>query len=144
MDRREEILARLAVVAAGISGVVTAVRNSVGLSDDKRPAIDILDADEVSAPALSSQGKGPQLVTMTPEIYIMVAETPENLGPAINAIRASVIKAILEDTDLQNLTGDNGSIRYEGCATGLSRGRSMEGEMGASIAFTYPFFLSEL
>ena len=38
----------------------------------------------------------------------------------------------------------DGDIRYEGCATALARGRSMEGEMGVSFSFTYVLRPEEL
>lgn len=144
MDRREDILARLLVVAQGLPGMTAAVRNAGGLSDDKRPAVVILDADEVAEPAADSRGRGPQMVTMTPEIYILLSGAPADVGTQINAMRAGLIKAVLDDAALQTLVTTNGAIRYEGCATGLARGRSMEGEMGVSIGFTYPLRTNEL
>lgn len=144
MDRRESILARLLVVAEGVQGIARAHRNTMGLSDDARPAIIILDADEAGEGVNSTRGKGPQMMVLNPEIYILASGKSDSVGSVINELRVTFLKAVLEDAELQTLTGQNGSVTYEGCATGLSRGRSMEGEMGVSIAFTYPFLPSEL
>lgn len=144
MDRREEILARLLVVAQGMSGITTAVRNGSGLSENKMPAIVILDADDQAQGAADGRGRGPQMVTVTPEIYILLAGDSDDIGSQINGFRAALIKAVLADGNLNTLTGPNGAITYDGCATGLARGRSMQGEMGVSLSFTYPLIPNEL
>lgn len=145
-DRRELVLARLLVVSEGVEGVVTAQRNKRLLVDAKRPAIVFFDADE---DAMEEDGGGakpgnaPNLVTMTPEIFLMLGTVPENVGSEINAFRLLFLKAVLFDADLKTIMGSNGRIKYNGCATGLSQGRNMEAEMGVMISFTYPFMPSE-
>ena len=74
---------------------------------------------------------------MTPEIYLMLGAKPEDVGTVINGFRAVFIKAVLMDPGLASIVGSNGDIRYEGCATGLARGRTMEAEMGLSFTFSY-------
>jgi hypothetical protein len=74
----------------------------------------------------------------------MLGAKPEELGTAINALRAQLVKAILTDTGLLAILGSNGEARYEGCATALARGRSMEGEMGVSFSFAYVLRPEEL
>ena len=80
----------------------------------------------------------------TPEIYILLGAKPEELGSVINALRARFVKSVLDDSQLGSIVGTNGDIRYEGCATALARGRSMEGEMGVSFSFTYVLRPEEL
>ena len=148
-DKREQILARLLVLAAGLEGIVTAVRNEPLVDEMLFPVVQILDADETSEdrdPPMSGRGLavGAQRVGMTPEIYITLGAAPEAVGTAINVLRGRLIKAVLEDAELRTLTGPNGGIRYEGCATGLSRGRTLEGEMGVSFTFTYLLKTSDL
>ena len=141
-DKREAILARLLVIAEGMSEFKTRTRNTMAPSDTQRPAIQILDADETADDGIDGRGRPsntPNLVGMNPEIYILDGSKPETVGPEINAIRAAFIKAVFADTILADLLGTNGGIRYEGCATGLARGRTMEGEMGVSLTFTYVF-----
>ena len=138
-DRREMILARLLEIARGIEGIAAAFRNRDEISEKQRPTVVILDADEAADDADPSQrpSRSPRRVAMTPEIYILLGSRPENLGTAINALRARLVKAVLTDSTLLSIVGSNGDIRYEGCATALARGRSMEGEMGVSFSFTY-------
>jgi hypothetical protein len=138
MSKREDILARLVVVCSGIEGVVLCARNRDEISDRQKPAIIIMDADEA---AIEGEPKrpGPQIISMTPEIYILLSGEPATVGTELNAMRAALLSAVLNDATLRTITGPNGAIRYEGCATGLSRGRSMEGEMGVSLSFQYPF-----
>ena len=48
MDRREHILERLVAIAGALPGVNTAVRNQDEISERKRPAVAIFDADEAA------------------------------------------------------------------------------------------------
>ena len=145
-DRREMILTRLLEIAVGVEGIVAAFRNRDEISEKQRPAIVILDADEAAddADPNSRPSRAPRRVAMTPEIYILLGAKPEDLGTAINTRRARFVKAVLGDAQLSLIVGSNGDIRYEGCATALARGRSMEGEMGVSFSFTYVLRPEEL
>ena len=145
-DRREMILTRLLEIAVGVEGIVAAFRNKDEISERQRPAIVILDADEAAddADPASRPSRAPRRVAMTPEIYILLGAKPEDLGTAINRLRARFVKSVLGDSQLGSIVGTNGDIRYEGCATALARGRSMEGEMGVSFSFTYVLRPEEL
>ena len=146
IDRREMILARLLEIARGIDGIESAFRNRDEIGEKQRPAIVILDADEAADdgdPGLRP-ARSPRRVAMTPEIYIMLGAKPEHIGTSINTLRARLIKAILGDAELSLIVSSNGDIRYEGCATALARGRTMEGEMGVSFSFTYVLRPDEL
>ena len=145
-DRRELILVRLLEIAKGIEGIAGAFRNRDEISEKQRPAIVILDADEAAddADPGSRPARSPRRVAMTPEIYILLGAKPEELGSVINALRARFVKAVLGDVQLASIVGSNGEVRYEGCATALARGRSMEGEMGVSFSFTYVLRPEEL
>lgn len=146
IDRREMILSRLLEIASATEGVVAAFRNKDEISEKQRPAIVILDADEAAddADPTTRPSRSPRRVAMTPEIYILLGAKPEDLGTAINALRARFVRAVLGDAQLARIVGTNGAIRYEGCATALARGRSMEGEMGVSFSFTYVLRPEEL
>ena len=145
-DRREMILTRLLEIAVGVDGIVAAFRNKDEISEKQRPAIVILDADEAAddADPSSRPSRAPRRVAMTPEIYILLGAKAEDLGTAINTLRARLVKAILIDSSLLTILGSSGYARYEGCATALARGRSMEGEMGVSFSFTYVLRPEEL
>ena len=146
IDRRELILVRLLEIAKGIEGIAGAFRNRDEISEKQRPAIVILDADEAAddADPGSRPARSPRRVAMTPEIYILLGAKPEELGSVINALRARFVKSVLGDSQLGSIVGTNGDVRYEGCATALARGRSMEGEMGVSFSFTYVLRPEEL
>ena len=146
IDRREMILSRLLEIAGSTQGIVAALRNKDEISEKQRPAIVILDADEAAddADPTTRPSRSPRRVAMTPEIYILLGAKPEDLGTAINALRARFVKSVLGDSQLGSIVGTNGDIRYEGCATALARGRSMEGEMGVSFSFTYVLRPEEL
>ena len=146
IDRRELILVRLLEIAKGIEGIAGAFRNRDEISEKQRPAIVILDADEAAddADPTTRPSRSPRRVAMTPEIYILLGAKPEELGSVINALRARFVKSVLGDSQLASIVGSNGDIRYEGCATALARGRSMEGEMGVSFSFTYVLRPEEL
>ena len=140
MDRREQILQRLLEVAAAVPGVITAIRNQDEISERRRPAVAIFDADEIVDEASERQdhpGRAPNLVVMTPEVLILLGASPESIGTALNALRAKLVKAVLTDAQLIALAGTNGRVRYAGCSTHLGHGRSMEGFMGVQFAFAY-------
>ena len=140
MDKREQILARLVQVAQGVSGISTVTRNSDEISEHKRPAIAVFDSDESADEAAERQdhpGRAPNLVVMTPELLILLGTSPESVGPALNALRAKLVKAVLTDAQLIAFAGPNGRVRYAGCSTHLGHGRSMEGSMGVQFSFAY-------
>ncbi len=158
-DRRDAILARLEEIlkAATITisnGTIPAgnyVRNRNQLPKELVPGVIQLDADETRDPRFpSNQGRGgppgPGMMRMTPEVYVVLDQRkPNNLnvGPDLNLARAEIIRLVYRDTTLQKLTGDSGTIQYDGCVTDLARNRVMEGQMGLSITFVYPFVPGE-
>ncbi len=140
MDKREQILARLVEVAAQVPGIVTVVRNQDEVSERRRPAIAIFDADEALDERVEPNrhgGRAPDLVEMTPEVLIMLGANPESVGTALNVLRVKLIKAVLTDSALVAMFGPNGRARYTGCSTHLGHGRSMEGFMAVHFAFAY-------
>jgi hypothetical protein len=140
MDKREQILERLLEVAAAVPGIVTAVRNQDEISERRRPAIAIFDADESADEAAERQdhpGRAPNIVEMAPEMLILLGATPETVGSVLNELRARLVKAVLTDSQLIALAGPNGRVRYAGCTTHLGHGRSMEGSMAVHFTFAY-------
>lgn len=138
MSTREDILARLTIVASGVSGIATALRNSDATADTQLPAIIVYDADEVAdeRDLASRPTRTPRRVSMTPEILIKVVGVPETVGTTMNSILAELQTAVVTDATLIALVKD-GEIRYMGCATQLAIGRAMIGDMGVSFAFHY-------
>lgn len=141
-DKREEIMVRLVELGNILkdADLVKAVfRNQDEINDRNYPACLIMDADEevdMEVPG-SRPASGPTFVVMTPEVYFLLGAVPEEVGTKLNEMRRHWLYAVLNDTVLQDIVGTNGRIRYVGCATGLSRGRAVAGDIGVSIDFRY-------
>lgn len=136
-DRREAILARLLVIAQGVDGVVAARRNHLALSDRQGPTITIFEADEEAEEVVNGRewsGRGPFLMQMQPEVYVDLGGTPDTVGTDLNAIRATLIKAVLLDTTIKEMAA---KASYLGSSTDLSSQRDMKGKMSLAFSFTY-------
>lgn len=140
-DVREAILARLQVLFAGIVGTDHAFRNRLNIPDELLPAISVLDGDETPDDSGYGRGRpanGPLVMYLRPEIYGFVDANAADseVGPAVSALRAAILKAVLNDSTLLGLCKD-ADIRYEGFSSGLAGGRSLEGELGLALCFVY-------
>jgi hypothetical protein len=143
MDRQQEILARLfEVLKTCLDKPEHAFRNKLNLPDHLRPAIIMFDGDENTADDVDSYGRhrapGAQAIMMdaVPEIYVFVEGKEDEVGPALAALRAKILKAIYTDETLVALCA-NGDIRYQGYATGFATGKKVEAEAGIQISFRY-------
>lgn len=143
-DKREDILVAL---GAALTALLVAnslpdenyKRNAQEVPENQRPAIVTLDGDETVDDALNPYGKGKPTVktiplAMSPEIFVLLQETDEDIGPKLNEWRAKVAKAIMTDATLNSLCHE---IRYEGFTTALANGRSMEGQAKLHFSFIY-------
>ena len=140
MDKREQILRRLVAITTALPEIKTVVRNQDEVSEHKRPAIAVFDADESVEEAVDRRdhpGHAPTLLTMSPEVLILVGGQPQTVGTTLNALRSQLIKAVLADAELIGLAGANGRVAYIGCSTHLGHGRSMEGAMAVHFSFAY-------
>jgi hypothetical protein len=147
IDRREQIIARIVLIAGGLPGVKTVERNKTQISERQRPAIVVLDGNEEGAVgefALGRPAITPKIISMMPEVWLMVGGPKETVGSALNELRAAVVRAILEDFSLQDFVGETGGYQYQGCVTDLTLGEQSEGLMGLHFAFHYPLRSSEL
>lgn len=169
-DRRDLIIERLYTLLSDLEITLSAdnaalqlpttipsgnfVHNRNELPKELVPGVILLDADEVSDPRAlrpppgGSQGQiPPQLIKMTPEIYVVLdVRKPgnTNVGADLNLARLAILAAIWPDSTLQAIVGANGNIIYDGCVTDLARNRMMQGQLGISITFTYPLLPSEI
>jgi hypothetical protein len=142
LDFRENLLVRLLEIAEGIDGVKVALRNSIQIDDGDLPAILILDGDEETDQndaVAQRPSNAPRRIAMTPEIHVILAGKPEDVGTAINAWRKKVILAIFGDAELKSIMGSNGHIIYEGCSTPLAAGREMNAALMLHIKFSQIF-----
>lgn len=155
LQRLHTILGALSIqLSTGIISPGNYVRNRNELPKEKVPGIILLDADEVRDPRFPERdGRGTinnyslGLMKMTPEIYIVLdVRKPNNInvGTDLGIARAAILHAVLTDATLNTIVGSNGGITYDGCITDLARNRKMEGQMGISLTFTYPFIATEL
>lgn len=146
IDRREQLLARLVVVAKKVGGV-SVFRNRDAIPENERPAICILDAsEEASSKAIDIglRNKGVNIVTLMPEIYILATSESETIGNSINSIRMKLYKAFHQDAEILTICGTNGRVDYLGCETQFAQGRKMNGDMSVKFSFSYPMLQSEL
>lgn len=147
MDTREAVLKRLEEIYWAVPGIKSVYRNRDAVSDHDRPALVLFDSDEQADERNQGLGRGgaaANLIVMTPETYIYLGGLPANVGPALNQLRAAVIKAVLTDETLKELIGTNGAVRYEGCASTLTRGGEQRAMMGVAFSIQYPLFPSKL
>lgn len=138
-DNREAILARLAALAAAVTGVVHVGRNIERVNDTQLPAIVILEGDEDADdndPPRRGQ-PGPRRVRMTPQVVLCVADPSEQVGASLNTLRSGLISSVLNDATLRSLTLDEAVPRYDGLVTDLGLGRAMIGQMALRFTFTY-------
>jgi hypothetical protein len=165
-DRRQLVLNRLYVLLGGLTiplaGGPTGpleippghiVQNRNELPKELVPGIILLDADEIKDPRAQLRERGlaetrvpSNIMKMTPEIYVVLDTrgiTNKNVGQDLNTARLAILAAVLPDTQLQNIVGANGNIVYDGCVTDLARNRTMKGQLGVSITFTYPLIQNE-
>lgn len=149
MDKREAILERLLALLQGIPAqagydTYSVFRNRTLLKEDKRPAIALLDAGELSDTLLEARGRmffTPQVMTMLPQIFVLLKErtTPSNdgVGEELNVFRVAIIKAIAEDRALQQLCGPDGMVSLRRVTTDLQNGALLQGQMEMDFALTY-------
>ena len=141
MSRREEILARLATILPDVTGVNYFLHNdlSVPSTSEKLPCVVMFDGDEQAEESSFGRKRpaiAPNIIYMTPEVYLVLENNPGDVGTSLNAIMHRIVSTVLTDDQLLGLAHD-GDIRYEGLTSALSLGRSMEGEMGINLTIAY-------
>ncbi len=145
-SRREDILARLAVVVGDMAGVEFSGRNMDRQPDTKLPAAILFDGDEDVFENLRATGGAVNVVNMTPTIVVSLGEVPENVGTVTSEWLAKVQRAVLFDSEVDSLSGGrsasrripNGGARYLGCTTSLQEGRSAEVNLSVHFSIAYP------
>jgi hypothetical protein len=138
MDTREDILNRLVAIAATIDGISQTGRNIPVMTAANRPAIIIMDGGE-ERPAEDNKrdGRAAHKLIMRPVIVVAVSDSAETVGTLLNGFRAAILKAVLYDSPLSGLTGENGAVRYIGCETTAEKGQRVEADMSLTIELTY-------
>jgi len=137
--RREQILQRILVLGQAVSGINTAVRNVVDISDVSLPAFQLFDGNEdaVESDPMNRPTNAPRRVRMVPEMLITVGDQPDTVGTTMNDLSDNFLVALHNDETLRGLTLNGKGLRYHGCDTGLTRGRTMNQTMTLRLEFTY-------
>jgi hypothetical protein len=138
-DVREQILDRLRVLGK-VRGVSSVLRNEVVLSDGVAlPAVILYDGDEDVAPQPNSGRPAltHSVITMKPWFQITNQADAELIGESLNELRLRLIKAVLNDTTLVNLSAENRSVRYAGAATKFQQARAVQGDMAVQFQIGY-------
>jgi len=146
-DIREQILARLVTVCAGVTGIVSTGRNLTDVPLMQRPAVTINGGAEemVSSPRPNARFSQVQLMDLTPGITLLVrADTGAEAGTLMSLFRSRLVNAILADTTLRGIVTTNGAIRYEGCNEVDPTPESKEPRLELQVVFTYPLKLSDI
>lgn len=145
-EPRELILSRLVTVCAGVTGVVTAVRNQADIRVDLRPGVIVNDgAEEFIDKPRSSQFSAVQLMELMPQILILVrSDTGIEAGTLLTLFRNRIVRAVMADATLQGYVGTVGDMRYDGCSVEPPTPESKEPRMQIDIVFPYMFVLDEL
>lgn len=148
IDRRDQILDRLAAIAVAVPGVVTAGRNLIRQSDTALPSVSILEGDEEIVPNFTDKPtyrpEAPMTVQMSPHAIILVKNDAADIGTQLNALRGALIKAVLTDDALKGLVRNRTGIRYHGLASALALGRQLSADMGLVFRFDYVLRVDEL
>lgn len=148
-DLREQILARLTLVCAGVTGIAAAARNRLDVPGLYRPAAIVLDGAEqllLDRPGGSNARFGQvQLMELSPEIRLLLrADDGDDAGAVTSLFRGRVVNAILSDASLRSVLGVNGAMRYEGCSMPEPSPDTKEPRLDINIVFTYPLRLSDI
>lgn len=148
---REQILVRLTeLMSESYVAAQTVVRNRALTKQDDRPAVAILDGDEIARLTGDGLGRGnrgrvamgPQLMIMTPEVYVLPkSKHPMNvgIGTEVNSFYDTIVRVVANDPILIELVGPNGSIALMRLITDLKSGSALDGQCRIDFNFTYVF-----
>lgn len=146
IDRREQVLARLAeIIASPTLGFLSTFRNRGLIENDKHPSCVLLDGTESrkSATRPGRLGMSASIVTMRPQIFILLKnqkpKNSETIGQQLNDFRGKLLRAIAADAQLIALIGPNGDLNYDELDTDLKNGASLAGEAQITLSISVPF-----
>lgn len=160
IDKREQILLRLLALLGtdSVRGTEIAAnhvfrnRGQLGDTTDNMelPALVLLDGSEVTL-TQNARGNAVRVMLLTPQIFVVLRPTEngmnDGVGELMSTFRNRIIKAILQDGELENLLAvdqRSGYIEYRGTITDMQTGNSMEGQLQMDFAFAYTFNPSKL
>lgn len=139
MTRREAILAQIMNILHTVPDVRSVLRNKAAVTNDARPALYLLDGDEVNPnpDTGTNRGRGPSpahpyILNMLPQIHVALedrmTEGNKDVGPDLNKLLEEIQHRITHDQTLKDLVTSNGDIVYLGLQSDLGVGRTMSGQ----------------
>ena len=144
-DVREDILARLVLVAGTIPNIRSTERNNIAINEEDMPAAIVFDGDEETNAGTDTSTRPanlPYSVRMTPAIEISAMSNA--VGSDLSVLRRDLIKLVLYDSQLNAIVKSNGAIRYLGCQTDLQWMRTLNGVLRVQFLFNYKLKPDEL
>lgn len=147
-DTRELILVRIkAILTEVATDGISVYRDRAEFDVTELPAYALLDGDEGKG-AGSSDRKGPQINVLSPQIFYVPQPTENQLnigvGEDLSAKRVLLLRAIMGDGVLQDLTGTNGYIEYRGMQTDMQTGGEVKGQFRMDFAFAFVFNVTKI
>lgn len=153
--RREPILARMFEILKTIEDIKSTWRNRTALQNDARPALYLLDGDELNPnpDQGTNRGRGssagfPYLLHMTPQVHLALddrtGEHNVSVGPDLNMYLGRIQFQISTDKELKELVTTSGDILYMGLQSDLGVGRTMAGQYQINWRLQYPAVMDQL
>lgn len=140
-DTRELILSRLVTVCAGVTGIVSAVRNTSDVPLTGRPGIIVHDGAEArSGDEARTRHRFAQVQRMhlTPLVELRLrADSGAEAGTLISLFRGRILNAVAGDATLQSYVGTNGDIWLEGFSVLEPTPESKEPRAQFEFVFAY-------
>lgn len=147
-DIREQILERLPIIGASITGVAASGRNILDVPGLYRPLLIFQDGVEetiLERPNSTRRFSQVQIVELTPDIRLLLrAEDGASAGSLASLYRNRIFVAITTDTTLQGILGASGSIIYKGLSIPEPTPETKEPRVDFTFTFTYPVKLTDL
>lgn len=139
------LLARLAAVCGAVSGIQAVGRNKLDVAGLARPAVILQDGIEQTRD-MPDTARYTEIARMelSPGLTVITRGGPDDIGPLLSLYRSRILAAVLRDSELRDLTGTNGGIRYEGCLVAAPDAEAKEYRLDITLNFYYTLTLSEL
>lgn len=149
VDKREQILLRIEAILTALAGDsgIRVYRDRSEFETAELPAYVLLDGIENKLTGANDR-RSPQIMLLNPQIFYVPVPTEnalnEGVGPNLSAQRVTMIKAIMQDGQLQDLLGENGYAEYRGMETDMQTGAEVKGQFRMDFAFAYVLTFNKL
>jgi len=145
-DTRELILSRLVTVCAGVTGIVSAIRDQSDVPLTSRPGIIVHGGAEAyldSPPNVRFAQV--QRMQLSPVVELRLrADTGAEAGALISLYRGRILNAVAGDATLQGYVGRAGDIRLESFSQLEPLPESKEPRANWEFIFTYTLKRADL